>query len=101
MTTFKKIMTLATLAFSLLVAATVSTYAGEKVEIIVKGMVCSFCSQGITKKFKEQEAVKTVDVSLEKHLVTLELNENKSLEDKAIENLLKDAGYNVEKIVRK
>lgn len=75
--------------------------AGEKLEISVKGMVCSFCSQGITKKFKEDENVKTIDVSLEKHLVTLELQDNKSLDDKKIENILKDAGYGVEKITRK
>ena len=32
---------------------TTSAFAGEKIDITVKGMVCSFCSQGITKKFNE------------------------------------------------
>ena len=75
--------------------------AGEKIEITVKGMVCSFCSQGITKKFKEQTAVKNVNVSLENHLVSLELADNQKLEDNAIDTILKDAGYAVEKINRK
>lgn len=74
-----------------------NSFAGEKIEITVKGMVCSFCSQGITKKFNE-EKVKSVDVSLEKHLVTLELNDNQKLATDRIEQILKDSGYGVEKI---
>ena len=75
-------------------------FAGEKVEITVKGMVCSFCSQGITKKFNDI-GVKAVDVNLEKHLVSLELADEQKLENAKIETLLKDAGYGVEKIERK
>lgn len=75
-------------------------FAGEKIDITVKGMVCSFCSQGITKKFND-EGVKKVDVDLGKHLVSLELADEQKLEDTKIESLLKDAGYGVEKIERK
>jgi mercuric ion binding protein len=78
-----------------------TAFGGDKIEVMVKGMVCSFCSQGITKKFKEQPAVKTVNVSLETHLVSLELNDKMKLEDKFIETVLKDSGYGVEKITRK
>jgi mercuric ion binding protein len=87
-----------TLLLALVLSTT--TFAGEKIEITVKGMVCSFCSQGITKKFKE-EKVKNVDVSLEKHLVTLELNDNQKLDHSRIEQILKDSGYGVEKIENK
>jgi periplasmic mercuric ion binding protein len=86
--------------FLLSAIVSMNLMAGEKLEVSVKGMVCSFCSQGIEKKFKEQN-VKSVDVSLEKHLVTMELNDGQTIDDKQIENLLKDAGYAVEKIVRK
>ncbi len=88
---------------SILILALLSSmnaFAGEKLEVTVKGMVCSFCSQGITKKFQEQ-GVKSVNVSLETHLVSLELNDNQKLDDVAIEKILKDAGYGVEKITRK
>lgn len=77
-----------------------SAFAGEKIDIIVKGMVCSFCSQGITKKFKE-EGVKNVNVDLGKHLVSLELQDNQKLEAAKIEQILKDSGYGVEKIESK
>lgn len=85
----------------LAMAAAINSFAGDKVEVTVKGMVCSFCSQGITKKFKEQPAVKSVNVSLETHLVSLELNDNQKLDNEVIESVLKDAGYGVDKIVRK
>ena len=83
---------------SMLVSA--STFAGEKIDITVKGMVCSFCSQGITKKFTE-EGVKSVQVNLDKHLVSLELNDNQKLSAEKIEKILKDSGYGVEKIESK
>lgn len=79
---------------------TTSAFAGEKIEITVKGMVCSFCSQGITKKFKE-EGVKNVNVDLGKHLVSLELQDNQKLEKEKIEKILTDSGYGVEKIESK
>jgi mercuric ion binding protein len=84
----------------LMVAYSGFAFAGTKIEVTVKGMVCSFCSQGITKKFKEQSEIKSISVDLEKHLVTLEQNENQKIEDVKIEEILKDAGYSVEKITR-
>ena len=75
-------------------------FSGEKFDITVKGMVCSFCSQGITKKFKE-EGVKDIVVDLGKHLVSIELADNQKLEKSRIEAILKDSGYGVEKIESK
>ena len=76
-------------------------FAGEIVQVKVKGMVCSFCSQGITKKFKAEPAVKDVLVTLENHTVRLEFKDGESLDDQKIETILKDAGYSVEKIEHK
>ena len=78
-------------------ALTSTAFAAEKIEITVKGMVCSFCSQGITKKFNE-EKVKNVNVELGKHLVTVELNDNQELTNEKITKILTDSGYGVEKI---
>ncbi len=75
-------------------------FAGDKIDVTVKGMVCSFCSQGITKKFKE-EGVKNVNVDLGKHLVSLELADNQKLDNARIEKILTDSGYGVEKIETK
>lgn len=86
--------------FILAILSSQSIWASEKVEITVKGMVCAFCSQGITKKFKE-EKVKDVNVDLEKHLVTLVLNDGQKIPNDKIEKILKDSGYGVEKIENK
>jgi periplasmic mercuric ion binding protein len=76
-------------------------FGGEQVQVKVKGMVCSFCSQGITKKFKAEPAVKTVNVDLETHLVSLELKDGEKLEDGTLQKVLTDAGYTIDKIERK
>ena len=85
----------------LLLLLSFNIFAGEKINVTVKGMVCSFCSQGIVKKFNEQPAVKEINVNLDTHLVTIELKNEQKLEDILIESILKDAGYGVEAITRK
>lgn len=79
----------------------VSAHVHDKEVIVnVKGMVCAFCAQGITKKFKAEPTVSNVDVSLEKKIVKLTIKEGQELPDAKIESLLKDSGYTVEKIKR-
>lgn len=73
---------------------------GKEIKVSVKGMVCGFCAQGITKKFLAEATVQKVDVSLEKKLVTIDLKEGQELTDDKIDMLLKESGYNIEKIDR-
>ena len=75
-------------------------FSAEKIEIKVKGMVCSFCAQGIKKKFSSDDAVSKVEVNLDDKWVKLELSENKTLSDEQIRKSITDAGYNVESIER-
>ena len=98
----KKLLPSAQLAVILLTCAIFflpRAQAGD-IKISVKGMVCGFCAQGITKKFKAEPAVAKVDVSLETKLVTLSLKDGLDEPDDKIESILKEAGYNVEKITR-
>lgn len=89
-----------TLLLTLALSLSTTAFAAGKYDITVKGMVCSFCSQGITKKFKE-ENVKSVNVDLTKHLVSVELNEGQELSTEKITKILTDSGYGVEKIEAK
>jgi len=75
--------------------------ASNTIQIQVNGMVCSFCAQGIEKKFKAEEAVEKVTVKLEDHQVILAIRDDKPLTDEKIKSLLTDSGYTVEKIERK
>ncbi|WP_172795326.1 heavy-metal-associated domain-containing protein, partial [Bdellovibrio bacteriovorus] len=68
---------------------------GEVETVGVKGMVCSFCAQGITKKFKEQPEVADVQVSLENKFVKLTYKDGQKLSHDKISTLLKEAGYEV------
>lgn len=70
-------------------------FAGEVQTIGVKGMVCSFCAQGITKKFKEQPEVAAVEVSLENKYVKLTYKDGQKMSEEKITTLLKEAGYDV------
>jgi mercuric ion binding protein len=83
-----------------LVMASPAFAAGKEITATVNGMVCAFCAQGITKKLNAEPAVEKVDVSLEKKTVKIVLKEGKTLDDKTIEKILTDAGYNVGKIER-
>jgi copper chaperone CopZ len=74
--------------------------APKEVRVSVKGMVCSSCVQGITKKFQAETAVQKVEVSLEKKSVVLNFKDGQDMPNSKIESLLKDGGYSVEKIER-
>ena len=72
----------------------------KEIKVSVKGMVCAFCAQGITKKLKAESSVSQVEVSLEKKLVTIETKKNADLTDEKINQILKDSGYTVDRIER-
>lgn len=72
----------------------------ESVTVTVKGMVCSFCAQGIKKTVGKLPDVSKVEVDLDKKVVELELKDPNTLSDKEIESTIQDAGYDVVKIER-
>lgn len=78
--------------FSLLLAASLS-FAGETQEVKVKGMVCSFCAQGIEKKLKSRAEVQGVDVDLKGKTVKITYKDGQKISNDEIATLLKDAGY--------
>lgn len=89
---------------TILVLATISSISAfasaKEIKVAVKGMVCGFCAQGIEKKFKSESAVERVHVSLERKVVTIETKKDQDLPDSKIETIIKDAGYNIDKIER-
>jgi copper chaperone CopZ len=87
------------LIFSTFLTFTASANAKD-LTVTVKGMVCGFCAQGITKKFKALPEVENVEVSLGKKIVSLKIKEGKDLSDATITGILTESGYNVEKIER-
>lgn len=70
------------------------------INILVSGMVCAFCAQGITKKFKGEPAVKDVHVDLDKKIVSVNTKEGQDIGDDAIKKDITDSGFNVVEIKR-
>lgn len=69
--------------------------AAKGAKIKVNGMVCSFCSTSIEKKFRENSEVSNVQVDLDKKIVSVQFVENKQLSDDKIKEIITKSGYNV------
>jgi mercuric ion binding protein len=64
----------------------------------MKGMVCSFCAQGIEKKMKALSETKDVYVDMKNRLVVVEVKEGLTLSQDVINKIIKDVGYAVQSI---
>ena len=69
------------------------------VVVIVKGMVCSFCVQGIEKMLRDLPSVKDLAINLDDRKVSLWTN-GLPPTDVQLQKTVRDAGYEVEKIYR-
>jgi mercuric ion binding protein len=69
--------------------------SADTIKAKVNGMVCGFCATGIEKTFKAQPEVKTVNVDLEKKLVTVSTKEGQSMDDAKLKKLIANAGYSL------
>jgi mercuric ion binding protein len=72
----------------------------EEARVTVKGMVCSFCAQGIEKVFEKRNQIQAVTVNLDQTLVVIIVKKGTTLTDAEIRSDIEDAGYEVEKIER-
>ncbi len=85
---------------ALLCFVSLSAFAGE-INVKVSGMVCSMCAQGIKKKFSKIEFVKDINVNLDNKIVIIKTEEGREISDQQINDVIKEAGYNVANIERK
>ena len=70
------------------------------IKVLVNGLVCDFCARSIEKSFGKEDIVESVNVDLEKMLVTILIKENSDLNDSLIIKLINDSGYDVSEIYR-
>ncbi|CAM8649669.1 CopZ Copper chaperone [Oxalobacteraceae bacterium] len=89
----KKIFISTLLAISLTPA-----FAVTSMKATVNGMVCAFCAQGIEKRISKMPATKAVYVDLKKKTVVVEPKDGMTLDQKAIMEEVKDAGYDIIKV---
>ena len=81
-------------------SAKLSIIDQPSIVVSVKGMVCSFCAQGIQKTFQKQSAVRAVLFNLEDATVSIKLKRFRKLSDHKIRKIITDAGYDVGDIQR-
>lgn len=73
---------------------------GESVTAHVNGLVCDFCAQSIQKLFGREAAVSGVHVDLGKGEVHIAMKPGQTMEDAAIEKLIRKSGYSLVKLER-
>jgi mercuric ion binding protein len=73
-------------------------FAVTSMKATVNGMVCAFCAQGIEKRISKMPATKAVYVDLKKKIVVVEPKDGMALDQKAIIEEVKDAGYDIVKV---
>ena len=63
--------------------------------ISVNGLVCDFCAVSIEKTFNKKQAVESLNINLDKMLITIHLKDGFDLENDMIIDLISKSGYNV------
>ena len=72
----------------------------EVLNISVNGLVCDFCARSIEKLFTKKESVKSINVNLEKMLITINLKKGMNLHNSIITKVITDSGYDIREIRR-
>ena len=78
-------------------------WASQDVTVLVKGMVCDFCVQGLTKGFnvfKEKAVLEGFKIDLTKHTINLTVKDNASITDEEITNVVNASSMAIDKIIR-
>ena len=65
------------------------------IDVKVRGMICSFCAQGIEKNILKLKMVENVDVNLKKGFVSIIVKDGENINMNEIEQIIKDAGYQI------
>lgn len=72
----------------------------KQITVDVNGLVCDFCAQSVKKVIGKEDGVIGVNVNLETKKVVIDLNENTTLTDEKITQLITDSGYDLVAINR-
>lgn len=76
----------------------IASLAETKVEVRVDGLSCPFCAYGLEKKLKKIDGIKDLKIDIKKGLVTFTLKEGKTVDEKTIRKIVKDAGFTPKEI---
>ena len=96
------IATTVTLALSLSTSSTVAAAKPQNgVLLKVKGLVCAFCAQGITKALNGNKSVESSRVNLKAGTIEIKYKPGKKMSLDDLEKLIEDNGQDVMSIEKK
>ena len=72
----------------------------RQIQVTILGMSCPFCAYGVQQKLQRLKGVTDLEVVLETGLATLTLEEDADISNEQLQETVKDAGFEVAKIVR-
>ena len=72
----------------------------DTINVKVNGLVCDFCARSIEKLFSKEKSVKSVNINLEKMVISISLKNAENLDDNSIKKIITDSGYDVVGILR-
>ena len=72
----------------------------QVISVSVNGLVCDFCARSIEKLFSKEKSVKSVNINLEKMVISISLKNAENLDDNSIKKIITDSGYDVVGILR-
>ena len=95
-----------TLSFFNLIYANLNLDSEEKevlitkhIRVVTKGLVCSFCAQGIKKGLESHSAIISVVFNKDYNLVDIHFKESNLISKEEIVKIFNDSGYEVDKII--
>lgn len=72
----------------------------DKVNVKVNGLVCDFCARSVEKLFNAREEVAGITVNLDAGQIDIDMKAGKSIDDKTLNKLIKDSGFDITNIKR-
>ncbi len=68
-------------------------WADEVYELRVDGLACPFCAYGIEKKLSELEGIKGLEISINRGVVTVTVEDGAGFSEETARQIIADAGF--------
>lgn len=88
------------LALGFFMFASVAFADAKKLTVKIEGMTCPLCAISVEGQFKKLNQVDSVDISIRKGIAAVTLKEGQALDDAAVTQSVKNAGYKAVSIDR-
>lgn len=88
------------LALGIVLFAATALADAKKLTVKIDGMTCPSCAASVEGQFKKLKQVDSVDINIRKGTATLTLKDGQDLDDTAVTQAVKDAGYKAVSIER-